>query len=144
MNAISTKLQMLSLNNIHVFISGKVGSARKKKAKIRIGIEKEVNTATMENYWIHADRQDNDLDPEASAKLEQAKEQAYLPLREKKGEGRAEGKGKFLVRSTCLRLEKKRKLNAMLTVKKDTGHTISNAQCPHPVFRRIPRRMQLE
>ena len=76
-----------------MFVSGKVGSARKKKAKTRIGIEREVNTATMEHLWIHADRQDNDLDPEASAKLEQAKEQAYLPLREKKGQGKAKGKG---------------------------------------------------
>ena len=49
MKVTSTKSQMLSSFNIHVFIFGKVGSARKKKAKIHIGFEKEVNTATTEN-----------------------------------------------------------------------------------------------
>ena len=55
-----------------------------------------------------ADRQDNDLDPEVRAQHEQAKEQAYFPIREEKGKGKAKGKGKFLVRSSCLTLENRR------------------------------------
>ena len=35
-----------------------------------------------------ADRQDKKFDPGVSVQLEQAKEQAYLPLREEKGKGK--------------------------------------------------------
>ena len=49
MKVFSTESQMPTSFNIHVFVFEKVGSARKKKAKIRIVFEKEVNTAAMEN-----------------------------------------------------------------------------------------------
>ena len=53
-----------------------------------------------------ADRQDNNFDPGVCVQLEQAKEQAYLPLREEKGKGKV--KDKFPVRPSCSPLENRR------------------------------------
>ena len=70
-----------------------------------------------------ADRQDNDLDPEVSVQLEQAKERAHLPFEEEKGKNK--GKGKFPVRPSCSSLENRRQrteeleAKTMFTVVKD-------------------------
>ena len=44
-----TKSQMPSSFNNHLFIFGKVGTARKKKAKILLGFGKKINTLAIEN-----------------------------------------------------------------------------------------------
>ena len=98
-----------------------------------------------------ANWQDNDLPPEVSAQLGQAKERAFIPFGKQKGKSKC--KGKFLVGLSCWPLENRRqrmeelkakKPNAMFTVEKKNGHTIANTQCLHPVCLRKPRRIQLE
>ena len=105
--------------------------------------------AELDAIALLADTWDNDLDHEVSAQFVQANVQAYL--KKEKGKGKGKGKDKFPVRPSCLPLEDRRqglrelkaKTECRTCGRKDTGHMMANAQCPHPICLRKPRRVLL-